>query len=203
MTCQLQVLQCFIPVTTSHSRPAAGAGRWRNCSRSLKKVMPASDLWNRSAEQKYMNSELYVKEKPGRYREKFSQLFFYCGVYFLWPNFGVKFGVCTDLDAHPSGRLITVCSPSCRWDVYLSYLYNIFKISHMESNLIYSFIYIYIYILYLFCPLLYTLQASISTPMTMTNSKRHALDGRTYHRLSNQIPIRDPMGSTYIYPLVI
>jgi hypothetical protein len=32
--------------------------------------------------------------------------------------------------------------------------------------------------------------------MAITNSKRHALDGRTYHRISNQIPIRDPMGTT-------
>ena len=31
---------------------------------------------------------------------------------------------------------------------------------------------------------LYTLQASISKPMNMTNSKRHALDFRTYHRIS-------------------
>ena len=27
-------------------------------------------------------------------------------------------------------------------------------------------------------------------------NKRHAFDGRTYRRISNQIPIRDPMGST-------
>ena len=31
--------------------------------------------------------------------------------------------------------------------------------------------------------------------MAIANSKRHALDGKTYHRISNQIPIRDPMGS--------
>ena len=47
-----------------------------------------------------------------------------------------------------------------------------------------------------FFPLLYTLQASISKPMAITNSERHAFDGRTYRRISNQIPIRDPMGST-------
>ena len=47
-----------------------------------------------------------------------------------------------------------------------------------------------------FFPLLYTLQASISKPMAITNSNRHAFDGRTYRRISNQIPIRDPMGST-------
>jgi len=47
-----------------------------------------------------------------------------------------------------------------------------------------------------FFPLLYTLQASISKPMAITNSKRHALDGRTYCRISHQVPIRDPMGST-------
>jgi hypothetical protein len=32
--------------------------------------------------------------------------------------------------------------------------------------------------------------------MAITNSKRHALDGRTFHRISNQIPIRVPVGST-------
>ena len=31
---------------------------------------------------------------------------------------------------------------------------------------------------------LYTLQVSISKPMNMTNSKRHALDGRTYQEFS-------------------
>ena len=51
-------------------------------------------------------------------------------------------------------------------------------------------------ILLIFFPLLYTLQASISKPMAITNSNRHAFDGRTYRRISNQIPIRDPMGST-------
>ena len=48
----------------------------------------------------------------------------------------------------------------------------------------------------IFFPLLYTLQASISKPMAITNSNRHAFDGRTYRKISNQIPIRDPMGST-------
>ena len=46
----------------------------------------------------------------------------------------------------------------------------------------------------MFFPLLYTLQASISKPMALTNSQRHAFDGRTYRRISNQIPIRDPNG---------
>ena len=38
-------------------------------------------------------------------------------------------------------------------------------------------------------------QASRSR-LAITNTKRHAMDGRTYHRKSNQIPIRDPMGPT-------
>ena len=53
----------------------------------------------------------------------------------------------------------------------------------------------YIYI-YVFFPDLYTLQASISKSMGMTNSKRHPVDGRTYHMISNKNPIRDPVGST-------
>ena len=32
--------------------------------------------------------------------------------------------------------------------------------------------------------------------LKMVNSKRHAMDGRTYHRISNNIPIREPMGLT-------
>ena len=32
--------------------------------------------------------------------------------------------------------------------------------------------------------------------MTIASSKRHELDGRTYHRILHQILIKDPMGST-------
>ena len=128
--------------------PFAGAGRWRNCSRSLKNVMPASDLWNRSAEQKYMNCMLR-KNQGGIGR--FSQLFFSCLCVYVECIFcdqflGWHLGSVRIWMRIPVGmlqRLITVCSPSCRWDVYLSYLSNIFKISHIESNLIYSYIYIY------------------------------------------------------------
>ena len=31
---------------------------------------------------------------------------------------------------------------------------------------------------------------------TISSTKRHALDGKTYHRISNKLPIRDPIGST-------
>ena len=49
----------------------------------------------------------------------------------------------------------------------------------------------YKYNIYISPSFSYTLQASISKLMKVTNSKRHALDGRTYHRISIQIPIRD------------
>lgn len=45
-------------------------------------------------------------------------------------------------------------------------------------------------------PHLYTLQARILKSMNITNSKKHALDGRTYHKISIKFPIRDRVGST-------
>ena len=52
---------------------------------------------------------------------------------------------------------------------------------------------------------MYTLQASISKSMNMTNSKKHALDGRTYHKIPNRFQpgtCQDQWGLISIFPLL-
>ena len=41
---------------------------------------------------------------------------------------------------------------------------------------------------------MYTLQASISKPMAITNSNRHAFDGRTYRKISKPDSNQGPNG---------